>query len=253
MKKIAVIGESCVDQYVYGTCERVCPEAAALCFKHNGDIKSNPGMAGNVYQNLLALNKSQYDIQLITTKSDIIKKRFVDKKYNTIVFREDIHDSCPPINIEEYDFSIYDIIVFSDYCKGFLQVDDIKNICSRKKESCTTFLDTKKNICSTLTQYIDYIKINAYEFEQNVKDISNIGRCALIVTEGEDGASLYKNGYKKKFPTNKVILRDVCGAGDTFLAGLVMSYIESLDIEKSIIFANECSSKVVSKFGVVTV
>ena len=35
IKNIAVIGESCVDEYVYGTCDRVCPEAAALCFKHD--------------------------------------------------------------------------------------------------------------------------------------------------------------------------------------------------------------------------
>lgn len=251
MTKIAVIGESCIDQYVYGTCDRVCPEAAALCFKHHGDITSNPGMAGNVYQNLLALNTG-YDIELITTQSDIIKRRFVDKKYNTIVFREDINDSCAPINIDAYDFSSYNAIVFSDYCKGFLSKDDINIICARKNKSCITFLDTKKRICSNLTKCIDYIKINSHEFKQNVQDIANIQQCALIVTEGEHGASLYRQGSKTQFSTSKVVLRDVCGAGDTFLAALVAAYMQHHNLEKAIMFANQCASSVVGKFGVAT-
>jgi D-beta-D-heptose 7-phosphate kinase/D-beta-D-heptose 1-phosphate adenosyltransferase len=251
MIRIAVIGESCIDQYVYGTCDRVCPEAAALCFKHNEDITFNPGMAGNVYQNLLALN-TNHNIELITTRSNIIKKRFVDKKYNTIVFREDINDVCEPIDIDGYDFSNYDVIVFSDYCKGFLSVDDISKICSQKKESCVTFLDTKKSVCSILTQAVDYIKINSNEFKQNVTDATSIKHCSLIVTEGEDGASLYQNGSKRQFPTDKVILRDVCGAGDTFLAALVIAYVQHANIENAIMFANQCASKVVGQFGVVT-
>lgn len=252
MKKIAVIGESCVDQYVYGTCERVCPEAAALCFKHTGDIKSNPGMAGNVYQNLVALNRYQHDIELITTKSDIVKKRFVDKKYNTIVFREDINDSCEPMDLNQYNFGTYDAIVFSDYCKGFLSTNHIKEICDQTKESCITFLDTKKSICSTLIESVDYIKINSHEFRDNVQDVANIRNCSLIVTEGENGAALYQNGSKTQFPTNKVVLRDVCGAGDTFLAALVTSYVQYANLEEAIIFANQCASKVVGQFGVVT-
>ena len=251
-KKIAVIGESCIDEYVYGTCERVCPEAAALCFKHDNNKTINDGMAGNVYHNILAINRS-LDVDLITSKSQIIKRRFVDKKYNTIVFREDINDNCDHIDVANHDFSTYDAIIFSDYCKGFLDVNDIQSICSNKKESCITFLDTKKIICSTLTQYIDYIKINSYEFMHNIKDTSNIESCTLIVTEGDNGASLYQNGIKKQFPTAKVILRDVCGAGDTFLAALAVSCIEGSTIEEAIIFANQCASQVVSRFGVVTV
>jgi sugar/nucleoside kinase (ribokinase family) len=64
---------------------------------------------------------------------------------------------------------------------------------------------------------------------------------------------LYKDNKSEAeyFSTKKVSLRDVCGAGDTFLAGLVVKYIETNDIKKSIIYANECASIVVSKFGVV--
>ena len=55
------------------------------------------------------------------------------------------------------------------------------------------------------------------------------------------------------FPVDEVSVKDVSGAGDTFMAGLVVKYTETLDIKKSIHFAQECTTKVVQKPGVVTV
>ena len=43
---------------------------------------------------------------------------------------------------------------------------------------------------------------------------------------------------------------DVSGAGDSFLAGLIVEFSKSEDMEKAIIFANECASKVVGQKGV---
>jgi D-beta-D-heptose 7-phosphate kinase/D-beta-D-heptose 1-phosphate adenosyltransferase len=251
---IAVVGESCVDEYVYGSCDRVCPEASALCFNNSGVKTTNPGMAGNVYENLKVLNSYQYKIDLITSQSPMIKRRFIDKKYNTIVFREDLNDSCDRINISNYDFSIYDCIIFSDYCKGFISESDIIDICSKKKDkNCITFIDTKKNLLSC-SKYIDIIKINNFEFKQNYQNLQEITMYSkLIVTEGEEGATLYSQDEIKKYPTQKILLRDVCGAGDTFLASLVISYLQTLNIDDAINFANACSAKVVSKFGVTTV
>lgn len=248
---IAIIGESCIDEYVYGTCERVCPEAAALCFNHDNITTSNPGMAGNTYQNLKALN-SNIQIDLITCQTTIIKKRFVDQRYNSIVFREDIHDKSHRINLSNYNLDQYDYIVISDYNKGFLTIDDIKEISKFKKTNCLIFIDTKKKLYD-LINYVDFIKINSEEFKQNIADLSLItSKASLIVTEGENGATLYTNNNTKHFCTQKVLLRDVCGAGDTFLAALVTRYIQTKNIEQSIIFANLCACKVVSKFGVAT-
>lgn len=50
-----------------------------------------------------------------------------------------------------------------------------------------------------------------------------------------------------------MILRDVCGAGDTFLAALTINYLATKNIDLAIQFANSCACKVVSKFGVVTI
>ena len=43
------------------------------------------------------------------------------------------------------------------------------------------------------------------------------------------------------------------GAGDTFIAGLVRGYLDTQDIEKSIEFAQKCTTYVVQQHGVATV
>ena len=76
----------------------------------------------------------------------------------------------------------------------------------------------------------------------------------LIVTCGEKGAMYFSKGscIPKMYDTLPVPenIKDVCGAGDTFLAGLVVQYIEGKNISSSIEYANKCSRKVVKKFGV---
>ena len=70
----------------------------------------------------------------------------------------------------------------------------------------------------------------------------------LIVTRGRRGCE-YKN---KIYPTHEVPVKDVSGAGDTFMAGLVYEYVKSNNIEKAIRYAQECTTKVVQKTGVAT-
>jgi sugar/nucleoside kinase (ribokinase family) len=55
------------------------------------------------------------------------------------------------------------------------------------------------------------------------------------------------------YPVNNDIeVRDLSGAGDTFMASLVISYLKTNNIERSIEYANDCATKVVQKRGVVT-
>ena len=70
-----------------------------------------------------------------------------------------------------------------------------------------------------------------------------------IVTKGNEGC-LFRD---KIYPTQDVPVKDISGAGDTFLAGLVVKYLETEEMIKSIEFAQECTTKVVQKHGVSTV
>ena len=52
---------------------------------------------------------------------------------------------------------------------------------------------------------------------------------------------------------NRVEVRDLSGAGDTFLAGLAVKYVKCGDIIQSILYAQECATEVVQKLGVSSV
>ena len=70
-----------------------------------------------------------------------------------------------------------------------------------------------------------------------------------IVTKGKYGCE-----YQGKiFPTQEVPVKDISGAGDTFLAGLVVEYLRSKSITQAIDFAQECTTLVVQKSGVSTI
>jgi len=54
-------------------------------------------------------------------------------------------------------------------------------------------------------------------------------------------------------PVKRVNCKDMSGAGDTFISGLVTEWVRTKDIHEAINFAQECATKVVQKLGVCTV
>ena len=242
--KILVIGDSCTDVFVYGNIDRVCPEAPVPVFKPIRKTR-NDGMAKNVKSNLEALG---CEVDIITNPNDIKKIRYVDDKSNQMVLRVDEHDYCDRVNPNHLNFDEekYDAIIISDYCKGFLCEEDIEYICNYKN----VFIDTKKKLGDWIKN-ANYIKINDLEHKKNFEVIPNYPEfeSKLIVTQGKNGC-IYKG---KTFPTQEVPVKDVSGAGDTFLAGLVAQYVKSKNINKAIEFAQKCTTKVVQKHGVSTI
>lgn len=244
--RILVIGDSCIDIFRYGRVERLAPEAPIPIIVPDRE-ESNSGMAGNVVRNIRALKQKADFI----TNEDIIKKiRYVCSKYNHLLLRVDENDKCENINfnyLSSINWSKYDAVVISDYNKGFLTKNDIKYI---SKKHSLTFLDTKK-VLGEWAHNISYIKINYQEYLNNEQIINNdeIIKNKVIITRGKFGCD-YQN---KNYPTKEVPVKDVSGAGDTFLAGLVVKYIEKKDIKTAIEFAQECTTIVVQKLGVSTI
>jgi bifunctional ADP-heptose synthase (sugar kinase/adenylyltransferase) len=230
-----VIGESCLDVFVYGGCNRLCPEAPAPVFNPM-DQKQNPGMAKNVQRNIEALG---YECDLVTNSNwkQITKTRYIHVDSGD--------ESIERINLSDLNLNKYRIIIISDYCKGFLTEEDIDYIASN--HDCV-FLDTKKSL-GWWCESIDYIKINNIEYEKTKNMINDKMREKMVITLGPSGCQ-YK---EENFPVKKVEIKDVSGAGDTFLAGLVTKYYETKDIKKAAVFANECATVVVQKKGVTTV
>jgi bifunctional ADP-heptose synthase (sugar kinase/adenylyltransferase) len=242
--KILVIGDACIDRFVYCNCERLCPEAPVPVL----DIirtTENPGMAGNVIRNIQSLN-ARCAFEVNPNHFRITKTRYVEEKTNHMFVRIDHSEPIKRISLNAELIKrivSMDAVVISDYNKGFLSPDDISTIGKYAKLS---FLDTKKPL-DWWAKDVDFININRKEFTQSLAGIEKHRLYDRIVqTLGEEGCEyLHKN-----YPVKKVEIKDLSGAGDTFLAALVVKYLDSKDIEKAIHFANECATKVVQKKGV---
>ena len=111
------------------------------------------------------------------------------------------------------------------------------------------FLDTKK-VLGEWCKNCDFIKINHIEFDRTKHTIDNLDiNNKLIITHSDKGCEY----WSKMFPVEKVVCKDLSGAGDTFISGLVCEYVSSYDIEAAIKFAQDCATKVVQKKGVCTI
>lgn len=254
--KILIIGESCQDTFVYGSATRLCPEGPAPVFRETSRVHS-VGMAKNVYHNFVNLRdylELDLDFTFISNKVIGEKARYIDTESNQLLLRVD-HDQHDAIGLDilsSIDFDSYDAVVISDYDKGFLSHEDLFYIARRSKVS---FLDTKKDCNLSWASLFTFVKVNEKEYmENNFKFLSTNLWEKLIVTKGSKGCS-----YKRKdYPlTHKVEVRDVTGAGDTFLAAFATKYLtidglKDSKIDTAISFAQECCSKVVSKKGVAT-
>lgn len=251
MSKILVIGDSCIDVFEYGDCKRICPEAPVPVLIPT-DKKENSGMAANVYENLKALG---VNCDIITNDDKPIKIRYIEETSNHMVVRVDRKDKILPIDwniLKKIDFSSYDMVVISDYNKGFLDEEQIQYIA---KSHYVTVMDTKKQMGEWCND-IQCIKINEKEFRNNWSYLHTRYINTLIVTRGKDDTILnwHQTQNKKVFPIkNEHPVRDLTGAGDTFLAGLVANYVETKNIEDAIIFANRCAAWAVTQKGVAIV
>ena len=247
--KILVVGDSCTDKFIYGDVNRICPEAPVPIFNPI-DQTENPGMAANVAENVKSLG---IDVDLVCNWNLITKTRYVDIKSNQMLLRVDDGDAAEPITyINKYTIEFlnqYDAIIISDYNKGFISEYDIKKISSNHH---LVFMDTKKLLGDWASE-CTFIKLIEHEYNKNKQFIDNnldTFNNKIIITLGEEGCK-YKN---KVYPVEKLIeVKDVSGAGDTFISAFVSKYLKSKNIKESIEFAQKCSSFVVSKKGVVTV
>ncbi len=247
-KKILLIGETCRDVFIYGNCERLNPESPTPIIIPK-ETKENFGMAGNVESNIKHLG---LNCDFITNDEVINKTRYVETSSNYILLRVDKEPKITPINkdiITTDKINEYSAIVISDYNKGLISEEFLSKIFMFSKSiGIPTFMDTKK-VIGDWANDCDFIKINNKEFNNplhyNFLSTSFFSK-KLIVTLGDKGC-LYD---KKIYPTKSVDVRDVVGAGDTFLSGLVCGFLLNNDIISAIKTANILSSDVVSKRGV---
>ena len=239
MPQVTIIGESCLDVFVYCDAIRLAPDLPVPVLQEM-HIETNPGMASNVQRNIEACSITT---SIITNSNweTIIKRRYMHEKSNHMFFRVDTPHNISRLNVQNLDLKS-DLVVISDYNKGFLSESDIEYICNSHP---LVFLDTKK-VLGPWAEKASFIKINDHEYNSSKKYLTETLIKKIIHTRGPDGC----NFQGKNYPVEKIEVRDTSGAGDSFLAALVVEFLKSSKIENSIIAANIAASKVVKTRGV---
>ena len=228
--KVLLIGDSCTDEYVYGSCERLNPEAPVPILKFNRK-ETKKGMAWNVRENIESFG---IEVYMITNQETITKTRYIDEKYNQQILRVDNEPDLKPMNSDLPD-EYFDALVISDYDKGFLSNEKVFELV--EWFDGPVFIDSKK---TNLPKESCFVKINDLEFSKLDNPSDN-----LIITRGSKGAE-YQG---KLYPGEKVDIFDAVGAGDTFLSALVYFYLKCGKIEEAIPYANKAAAIAVSNFG----
>jgi D-beta-D-heptose 7-phosphate kinase/D-beta-D-heptose 1-phosphate adenosyltransferase len=244
MIKILLIGETCVDKFIYCNINRLSPEAPVPVLTPSHEV-NNPGMVGNTAVNIIALIPDA-NIMKFIQEGNITKTRYVEEKSNHMFLRVDEGED----QIKPFEWSLSadvmlgqaDVVIVSDYNKGFLSNLDLKEIGRKSKLS---ILDSKRKLTNDIVENFSFVKLNEQERNNNPE----LKGDNIITTLGKQGASYQDIIFPSPSPKDTI---DVSGAGDTFTASFIAKYYQTKNISLSIKFANKMSSEVVSKRGVST-
>ncbi len=285
---VLVIGDIMLDKYIYGSSNRISPEAPVPVITPNEHI-SYPGGAANVAMNLKNLGanvslagyvgkdsegfelikqlKSKKincsSIDFLDINTTVKKRYFCNGKQILRVDKEKILDNWKPKSISKLESFDFDVIIFSDYNKGVLN-----NRWFQKLNSKNIIVDPKKNDFE-FYKNASIITPNIEELQKACKkELINSGQiieaCEMLIKKidlefivakrGDKGMILVgRDNYSKKINAHKIKTPDVTGAGDTVISALSLAFTKFNDIEKAAEIANAAAAIVVDKSGTATV
>ena len=295
LSRILVVGDIMLDIYLEGEIDRISPEAPVPVFKYTGEHFS-PGGGANVAANLKMagakvsllsvtgkdvngdrlidmLNKMGIDTGMVirSKRSTTVKTRFIANDHQQVM-RSDIEESFDISEDEEAAalkalndrIEEYDILVISDYKKGFLTGHLVKEIISlSRKKGIRVVADIKDNkdgryngACLLKPNKKELSKIagenlgSKEDVIRAAKDLLNRSSCEyVLVTLGAGGMILVGNDISFHIPACGKEVFDVTGAGDTVLAYLAAMLALGKDEKEAVMIANTAAGIEVGKAG----
>ena len=240
--KVLVLGDVIIDKYIYGTSERLSPEAPVPVVKYQREVETLGG-AGLVYENLKSLG---VDVTLFETgQLSSIKTRVIcDGHYITRIDDDKSADGTSVLEtIELQDFSEYKYVILSDYNKGVLDesLEIIKHI---NKFNCKIIVDPKEH--STHYNGAWLVKPNYSEF---TKFGFNDWQSNIITTKAGDNVVATIDNVDYNIPVEPVEVSDVTGAGDCFLAAFVFGLTKQYNHKHCLELAVKGSREAVKHVG----
>ena len=292
-KKIAIIGDIILDKYILGKVERISPEApipvvSVLKEKYvpggAANVAANIstlggqaflfGLVGNDYSGELLLNRlSNFSVNTDGIIKDSQRKTTEKIRvigHNQQLLRIDYEDtSYIPQNtevliVDKIKAQNFDIIIISDYAKGTITSDILKEIkLIAKKDNIKIIIDPKP---SHKNWYHDSFLITPNQKEagemlgENIVtendfieagiELVNIYNSNIVITAGSQGMYVFEKDKKHKhIHTKAKEVYDVSGAGDTVVATLALGLSANMSLLDSAELANLAAGIKVGKLG----
>lgn len=291
-KNIIIIGDIMLDKYIFGTVERISPEAPVQIVEVEKE-KYLPGGAANVANNISSLEGNAFMVGVIGKDNEAniliseLKKRNIntegiltDKNKPTTqkvrimgqrqqllridyekreYLQKEIEENI--INFIREKINYVNAIIISDYAKGVITESLIKEIKDVAKNKLIIVDPKPKHM--NFYKNVNLITPNIKEAREmtNKENVEGIGKqlveelnAPILITKGEMGMSLFeKNGNITNIPTKAKEVYDVSGAGDTVVATLTLALTAGATLKEAAILANHAAGVKVGKLGTSTV
>lgn len=238
---VAVTGDACLDIFVYCSANRLAPDLPIPVLEEV-ERSTNPGMAANVSRNIKDLG---FGVDFIAPRDweKTKKVRYIDKESNHHFVRIDqagFGDKIRPSQIEQ--LLDHDLVVVSDYNKGFLSDEDLERITASHDN---VIVDSKRKL-GKWSLKARLIKLNRMEFRENQEFIADNLESKVVVTLGPLGARFQGVDYKVRASET----RDLSGAGDAFFAALASMLAIGGSVEEGIRLGNLAGAHAVGTRGI---
>ncbi|MFH1460245.1 MAG: D-glycero-beta-D-manno-heptose-7-phosphate kinase [Candidatus Omnitrophota bacterium] len=262
--------------------ESLMPGGAANVACNIGALNGKAGIIGVIGNDhwgkiLKALIKRSADTKGIVTdreRQTSLKTRIVARHQQVVrVDREEIKEinkkiSQKIINFIKNNLNNINAIIIEDYGKGVINPFLLEQILKAvKRKNFIITVDPKEEhfsyyhgvTCITPNQHeaekatgINIIDEKSLEMAGR-KLLKKIKACAVLITRGEQGMSLFIRGKKTIYiPTQAQEVFDVSGAGDTVIGAFTLALASGATFEEAAHISNYAAGVVVGKVGVGT-
>ena len=294
--RVLIYGDVMLDRYFYGTVQRISPEAPVPIVNVN-ETKSAVGGAGNVAVNLAGLGVKpvligaagdDYDGRalhetldragvsadgLLTFKDrrTTVKTRIVAHQQHVVRMDQETTAEISAVQTAEIwaDIALQlaetDVVIVSDYAKGLVTKEIMKNLTAECRARKITLLIDPKGRDYSLYENSTMLTPNRREaaeacrLREDAPDLietagtqlmNDLRLAALLITEGENGMTLFqKNKPSKHFNAFAREVYDVTGAGDTVISTLAAALGAGASLETAAEIANIAAGMVIEHFG----
>ncbi len=284
--KIAVLGDLILDRYLFGSVERISPEAPVPVIKVERE-EFRPGGAANVAQNISSLQASSLligicgedafgkELERLTGgekfflrkkgQATILKTRIMASRQQLLRIDRDYQLTADQKDLLEIISALKkfqpDAIVISDYAKGFVTGDlmlALLNYCRENK--IDLFVDPKAPNYP-LYRGVSALTPNRKETKEMLAKYNDLEHALkkiikkyqtkyAVITLGEEGICGKQIGHRSYLlPAFSREVFDVTGAGDTVIAVFALALTVSGSLREALFLANLAASLVVGKVG----